>query len=153
MRNINKLIALGLLLIFFSSVYLFSLFNKKSNKDGSKIPVNEQVPFEKATEEERILQEPEEITSEKISKQSVPYTEKQYFAESYPLENGWGYRINKDHVIIIEQKHIPAINKIVCFSSREQAQQVADLVIKKIKKGIFPPAITIAELDSLKIIY
>ena len=65
MRNINKLIALGLLLIFFSSVYLFSLFNKKSNKDGSKVQVNEQFPFEKRTGEDRILQKPKETTSEK----------------------------------------------------------------------------------------
>ena len=152
MRRINKIIALGLLLIFFSSVYLFSLFNKKSNKEGPEVPVNEQLPFEKGIEEESILQGPKEAAFKKIRKLSVA-NEKQYFGESYPLENGWGYRIYKDQIIIIEQKHIPAINKIVCFSNREQAQQVAELVIEKIKKGVFPPAITIAELDSLKIIY
>jgi hypothetical protein len=66
---------------------------------------------------------------------------------------GWGYVIYIDGKQTIHQKHIPGVSGNHGFITEEQAKRTADLVIDKIKDGIFPPSITIQELDSLGIIY
>lgn len=70
------------------------------------------------------------------------------------VEKGWGYEIYKDGELFISQKMIPAEEGFKHFTTKEQAQKVADLVAEKIKqgKGGGLPQITIEELDSLKII-
>jgi hypothetical protein len=75
-----------------------------------------------------------------------------YKAAAIKTESGWGYHILYGEKKIIEQKHIPAINGVASFNSEEDALKVANLAIDKIKKGVFPPTITVAELDSLKVI-
>jgi hypothetical protein len=68
--------------------------------------------------------------------------------------NGFGYDIFIRDSIYISQKSIPAINKNIGFSSASQAQAVANFVIDKLQKNPNQfPAITINELDSLKINY
>jgi len=65
---------------------------------------------------------------------------------------GWGYQILKDGKMVIIQKHIPAIQGKKGFNSKEDAEKTAYLTIDKIKKGSFPPTVSIEELDSLGVI-
>jgi hypothetical protein len=61
----------------------------------------------------------------------------------------YGYQILKDGELMIDQKNIPAIQGNKAFSSRLDAQTVAHFALDKIKNGVFPPTISVAELDSL----
>lgn len=65
---------------------------------------------------------------------------------------GWGYQILKDGKLMINQDHIPAIQGNKGFSSKEDAEKTANFMLEKIKKGIFPPTISIEELDSLEVL-
>lgn len=65
---------------------------------------------------------------------------------------GWGYQILKDGKLMIDQKHIPAIQGNKGFSSKETASRTADFMVKKIKNGEFPPTLSIEELDSLEVL-
>ncbi len=70
----------------------------------------------------------------------------------FETSNGWGYTIKlNDSLRLIDQPMIPGREGNKGFSSKEDAQKTADLVIYKMKKGILPPAISERELDSLGI--
>jgi hypothetical protein len=76
-----------------------------------------------------------------------------YRAESYALASGWGYRVYSSGKLIIDQPHIPALPGNKTFNSSEQAEQAAKLIVLKLQSGVFPPTITLKELDSLSIEY
>jgi hypothetical protein len=68
-------------------------------------------------------------------------------------ENGWGYSIfASDSVLLIKQDIIPGIQGTKGFKSELTASKTAEFVVYKIKKGIFPPAVTPEELDSLGVL-
>lgn len=64
-----------------------------------------------------------------------------------------GYQIYKDNKLIIEQLTVPGSDGSKGFVNQQEAQEVADLVIEKLSKGMFPPTVTQNELDSLHIKY
>jgi len=66
---------------------------------------------------------------------------------------GWYYTINKGDKSFIIQKNIPAINQNVAFKDSIQSSLVAKSVLEKLKKGDFPPTITVTELKKLQINY
>lgn len=69
------------------------------------------------------------------------------------LNNGtWCYDIYKDKKVFIHQKSIPGIPGNDGFKNKSDAEKVARLVIKKLKKGEMPPSITTDELKSLKVL-
>lgn len=75
--------------------------------------------------------------------------------ENDSLQNsvsGWGYEVLMDNRPYIHQEHIPSIPGNMGFATKEDAEKTAQLVIKKIEKGIMPPSITPQELDSLGIV-
>lgn len=65
---------------------------------------------------------------------------------------GWGYQILKDGKLMIDQDHIPAVEGNKGFSSKEDAEKTANFMLQKIKNGVFPPTISIEELDSLEVL-
>lgn len=67
-------------------------------------------------------------------------------------EMGWGYQLLKDGKLMIEQKHIPAIQGYKGFSTKEDAEKTGSFIIDKIKKGAFPPTVSVEELDSLGVL-
>lgn len=66
---------------------------------------------------------------------------------------GWGYQILKDGKLLIDQQNIPAVQGNKYFVSKEDAEKTANFILEKIKKGFFPPTLSVEELDSLNIIY
>ena len=71
--------------------------------------------------------------------------------KTFRLETGWGYDIYINNKRKLHQPHIPAISDLKGFRTEEEAEKVALLAIHKIKNALFPPVVTIKELDSLRI--
>ena len=67
--------------------------------------------------------------------------------------NGFGFEILQGTDPVIIQPHIPAIQGIKGFETKEQAAIIGNYMIYKINNGIMPPSISVQDLDSLKIVY
>ncbi|MDQ6481589.1 DUF4907 domain-containing protein [Dyadobacter sp. LHD-138] len=76
-----------------------------------------------------------------------------YKVSAIPVDSTWGYRIYQDTVAIIEQRVIPGLPGNSGFKTEQQALSVGELVISKLEKGVFPPSVSVKELDSLDIAY
>jgi len=63
------------------------------------------------------------------------------------------YDINAEGRLFIHQPSAPALPGNEGFKTKEDAEKVAQLVIKKIRKGEMPPTVTIEELDTLKVLH
>ena len=70
----------------------------------------------------------------------------------HAADNKFGYTIFVDGQLYIEQKNIPAIDGNAGFTSKEDAEKIAELVISKMRNGEIPPTVTIAELKAEGII-
>ncbi|MBA3899261.1 MAG: DUF4907 domain-containing protein [Bacteroidetes bacterium] len=144
MRNINKIIALGLLLFLFSGIYFFSMNYDPLQTEDEDMEVSKSQSNRDFEEMFGIKsEEPSEITENKAD----------YRLEIFEQDNGWGYKIYAGQKVVIDQTHIPAISGVVAFYDKEQAEKTGKLVIAKIQSGIFPPTISITELDSLGVEY
>lgn len=64
----------------------------------------------------------------------------------------FGYDIFSSDRLIIHQPCIPTVPGIGGFKSKADAEKVARLVISKIKNGVMPPTLTIAELKDLNVL-
>ena len=74
-----------------------------------------------------------------------------YFIINTP-DGKFGYTIFIDGEMYIEQKTIPAVEGNTGFTTKEDAEKVALLVIEKIKIGDLPPSVSVEELKRLKVI-
>ncbi len=73
--------------------------------------------------------------------------------QTYPTENGWGYRIfAADTVLLIQQDVIPGLPGSQGFETEAKAAKTANHVISKIERGLFPPTVSPRELDSLEVL-
>jgi len=82
--------------------------------------------------------------------------ESNFSIQVYPIDSlnpssGFGYNILIDGAIFIHQNNIPSIPGNMSFSSKENAEKVANLVLGKLKNNIMPPSVSSNELDSLKV--
>lgn len=68
-------------------------------------------------------------------------------------DGSYGYEIKINGVVKIRQKHIPCITGVLGFISEDDAKKCAHLASRKILQNVFPPSISIEELDSMKIHY
>ena len=66
------------------------------------------------------------------------------------VNNTWGYDILIDKKLTIHQPSIPGVQGEMGFKTKKDAENVAKLVVGKIKKGEMPPSITIEEMKKLK---
>lgn len=63
--------------------------------------------------------------------------------------NTWGYDIFKDGSMCIHQNSIPGMPGINGFTTKEKAEKVAQLVVKKIQNGEMPPTVSQEEMKAL----
>ena len=90
----------------------------------------------------------------KLEKNSEQTSIPKYSSKVYYLQNvGWCYQVFRGTKMILNQKHIPAVQGIKGFETKEQAATIGNYMIYKITNGIMPPSISVQDLDSLKIIY
>ena len=61
----------------------------------------------------------------------------------------FGYDIYSDVKLIIHQPNIPSFAGDDGFKKRQQAEQTAELVIQKMKRGEMPPSVTPEEIKQL----
>lgn len=66
-------------------------------------------------------------------------------------KNQFGYEINKDNQTLITQNFIPGKAGNMPFSKASDAEKVASLMLMKLENGVFPPTISVSEIDSLLI--
>lgn len=82
-----------------------------------------------------------------------PYHEDDLRVEVIPApKDTYGYNILMNGHILIHQPHIPALPGNEGFKKKEDAQTVAEFLIHKIRQNIFPPSISVEELDSLGVL-
>ncbi len=99
----------------------------------------------------------EETTNQSTSKIKNPVetndVEKTISYKIVFTENeGWGYQIFEGSTMLINQIHIPVIQGIHSFSSKENATKTADYIMQEVKNGNFPPTLTQEILDSLDVL-
>lgn len=80
-----------------------------------------------------------------VKKDSDGYT----FKAMYKEKVGWGYQIFKGAKIEINQDHVPAVNGLFGFETREKAEIAAKFVISKMNEGMKQPTVKAQELDSI----
>jgi hypothetical protein len=66
------------------------------------------------------------------------------------INNTYCYDIYADDKLMIHQPSIPGLSGNEGFKTRTAAENIAQLVISKIKKGEMPPSVTIEEMKKLK---
>ena len=104
---------------------------------------NSSIPIKKADEKRtNKINKQQELVGEKLS---LKITESEY--------TGFGFEILQGTNPLIIQPHIPAIQGIKGFKTKEQASIVGNYMIYKINHGIMPPSISVQDLDSLGITY
>ncbi|KQC33255.1 hypothetical protein AAU57_07945 [Nonlabens sp. YIK11] len=73
--------------------------------------------------------------------------------DTHEVNGGWGFYIIKQDKKLIVQNQIPAVNGLQLFRSKRDADKVGELMKFKIMHNIFPPSVSLKELDSLQINY
>jgi hypothetical protein len=71
---------------------------------------------------------------------------------AFSIDDGWGFNVLKDDSLLIAQPFIPMVSGIKRFKTKDDAMRTGNLMITKLKSGVFPPTISLAELDSLQVI-
>lgn len=72
-----------------------------------------------------------------------------YHIEIINSTNGFGYSIRAGEALLIYQPTIPGLSGNEGFKSPSDALRVANCAVSKMEHGIFPPSISLKELDSL----
>lgn len=65
---------------------------------------------------------------------------------------GFGYELYEKDKLIIRQPHIPAVSGRSGFKTVADAEKVAVFAISKLQNNIFPPTISVEELESLGVL-
>ena len=68
------------------------------------------------------------------------------------INKTFGYDIFVNGQPVLHQPHIPALPGNKGFTTRERAQKVAEFVVKKIRKNIIPPTVTIDDLKKMGVL-
>ncbi len=66
--------------------------------------------------------------------------------------NTWCYDIIKDGSMCIHQNSIPGMPGMNGFTTKEKAEKVAQLVVKKIQNGEMPPTVSQEEMKALGVL-
>jgi Na+-transporting methylmalonyl-CoA/oxaloacetate decarboxylase gamma subunit len=126
---------------FIALIILVLVFVSCGDAANKKNPENKP---KNSTKNEGVSQKDKPVEAEIREKNTSVY-------EVRTVENasGWGYEVWQDGAMVIKQEHIPAVQGIRAFSSQEQAQKAAEIIKAKLDQGIFPPTMSMAELQSI----
>ena len=122
---------------------LTSCIEQPEIRKESPAPDNGKLPI-KRQEGKRLSEKnkQQELAGENLS---LKITDSEY--------SGFGFEILQGTSPLIIQPHIPAIQGIKGFKTKEQASIIGNYMIYKINHGIMPPSISVQDLDSLGITY
>ncbi len=67
-------------------------------------------------------------------------------------QTGWGYDILDSNRLLIHQPHIPAVQGLRGFKSKDDAIKVAQEVAWKLQRGIMPPTLSEDEMRTLGVL-
>lgn len=128
-----------------SLTLLFSCASDPEDEDPKLVPVEREVlnPSDSLPIEEDI--------PKFVPDSSLMVAEYSFTVQESP-NGGYGYSILQDGKMVIDQPHVPAVSGRNGFKSEEYASITASFAITKLQQGMFPPTISIDELDSLGVI-
>lgn len=69
--------------------------------------------------------------------------------ETYPLPEGWGYRLYIRYKLLVNQPNIPAVSGNASFKKETDARKIAKLASSKVANGQIPPTLTVEEVEKL----
>lgn len=153
----NKIIIMKkYFLLLPATIFLFSCGNGKdevTNDSADSAQAKSENPM---TEMEREMKEMQEAQKNQ-KPQENPYKNAKIDIQIFnndtvkqePKLTGFGYNILIYDAVYNHQPHIPAINGMRGFHTKEQAKKAAELVVYKIKNNIMPPSLSPQELDSV----
>ena len=122
---------------------LASCIEEPEIRKESPVPYEDPLPIEKVEKEIAIAKDKEQaLVTESLS---LKITNSEH--------SGFGFEILQGTSMLIIQPHIPAIQGIKGFKTKEQALVIGNYMIYKINHGIMPPSVSVQDLDSLKIVY
>ena len=99
------------------------------------------------------IKKPDEKIADKKNKQQELVGENLSLKITDSEYTGFGFEILQGTSPLIIQPHIPAIQGIKGFKTKEQASIIGNYMIYKINHGVMPPSISVQDLDSLDITY
>ncbi len=132
-------------------VFIFSLlsFVVFSCSEEKKAPISESIIEKENSSGAKYIKEKVE---EKTEITEVRSNQTEYQTRTFQNENAtWGYDLLRSNAVFIHQANIPSIPGLKGFSTKEEAQKVAEFVMNKLNKNIMPPSVTPEELKSLGI--
>ena len=90
---------------------------------------------------------------ETVKQKDNPYANAEITIKIIPSANNtFGYDILLYGKPLVHQPSIPGLPGNDGFTTKERAQKVAELVLKKIRNNEMPPTVTIEELNSLGVL-
>lgn len=90
---------------------------------------------------------------ETVKQKDNPYANAEITIKIIPSTNNtFGYDILLYGKPLVHQPSIPGLPGNDGFTTKERAQKVAELVLKKIRNNEMPPTVTIDELNSLGVL-
>lgn len=69
--------------------------------------------------------------------------------ETYPLPEGWGYKLYMRYKLLVNQPNIPAVSGNASFKKETDARKIAKLASSKVASGQIPPTLTVEEVQTL----
>jgi len=138
-------------------VLVFSCNNgkdeSKTEKQDSTAEIKSQTPISMEEKEMKEMMEKQKNEKPKDNPYKNAKIDIRVFnndtVKQEPKLSGFGYDILIYDAVYNHQPHIPAINGMRGFHTKEQARKAAELVVYKIKNNIMPPSLSPQELDSL----
>jgi hypothetical protein len=99
------------------------------------------ISADKTTGQKEVEQEKNSYATAEITIRIIP-----------SANNTFGYDILSDGRPLVHQPMIPGLPGNEGFSTKEKAQTVAELVVKKIRNNKMPPTVTIEELSNMGVL-
>ena len=92
-------------------------------------------------------------SDETVKHNDTPYANAEITIKVIPsVNNTFGYDILLYGRPLVHQPSIPGLPGNDGFTTKERAQKVAELVLKKIRNNEMPPTVTIEELNSMDVL-